>query len=303
MRHFLCISDCSTEELNELLDLSSSLKKLYKSGGRDVCLAGKVLAMVFEKPSLRTRISFQVAMTDLGGSAILLRPEDVGGIGKRDPLKDMARVLSRYVDGIMARTFEHNTVVELAKYATVPVINALTDLSHPCQAMADVLTIKEHLGRLTGVKVAFIGDGNNVARSLAFAVAKLGMKMNVASPKGYELDWGTVEKANSIKADSVSIGNDAVKAVAGADVVYTDTWVSMGQENEKQARIKAFKGFQVNAELLKSAPKGIKIMHCLPAYRDYEITDEVVESPNSIIFDQSENRLHFQRALVKKLMS
>jgi ornithine carbamoyltransferase len=303
MRHFLCISDCSTEELNELLDLSISLKKLYKSGGRDVCLGGKVLAMVFEKPSLRTRISFSVAMSDLGGSSIFIRPEDVGGIGAREPIKDMARVLSRYVDGIMARTFAHDTVVELAKYATVPVINALTELSHPCQAMADVLTVKEHLGKLAGVKIAFVGDGNNVARSLAYAVAKLGMKMVVASPKGYELDWGTVEKANTIKADSVSITNDPVKSVAGADVVYTDTWVSMGQENEKQARIKAFKGFQVNAELLKSAPKGIKIMHCLPAYRDYEITDEVVESANSIIFDQSENRLHFQRALVKKLMS
>ena len=259
--------------------------------------------MVFEKPSLRTRISFQVAMSDLGGSAIFIRPEDVGGIGAREPIKDMARVLSRYVDGIMARTFAHNTVVELAKYATVPVINALTDLSHPCQAMADVLTIKEHLGRLTGVKVAFIGDGNNVAQSLAFAAAKLGMKLVVASPKGYELDWGVIEKTNGIKADSVSITNDPVKAVAGADVVYTDTWVSMGQEAEKQKRIKAFNGFQVNAELLKSAPAGVKIMHCLPAYRGFEITDEVVESPNSIIFDQSENRLHFQRALVKKLMS
>ncbi|MGA2093134.1 MAG: ornithine carbamoyltransferase [Sedimentisphaerales bacterium] len=303
MRHFLCISDCSTEELNELLDLSSSLKKFYKTGGRDVCLAGKVLAMVFEKPSLRTRISFQVAMTDLGGSAIFIRPEDIGGIGKREPIKDMARVLSRYVDGIMARTFEHNTVVELSKFATVPVINALTELSHPCQAMADALTIKEHLGRLEGVKIAFIGDGNNVARSLAFAAAKLGMKMIVASPTGFELDWGTVEKTNGIKADSVSITNDPVKAVAGADVVYTDTWVSMGQEAEKKKRIKAFKPFQVNAELLKSAPAGAKIMHCLPAYRDFEITDEVVESHNSIIFDQSENRLHFQRALVKKLMS
>jgi len=174
MKHFLCISDCSTEELIELLDLSSSLKKLYKTGGRDLCLVCKVLAMVFEKPSLRTRISFQVAMTDLGGSAIFIRPEDIGGIGAREPVKDMARVLSRYVDGIMARTFEHNTVVELAKYATVPVINALTELSHPCQAMADVLTIKEHLGRLSGVKIAFVGDGNNVARSLAFAAAKLG---------------------------------------------------------------------------------------------------------------------------------
>jgi len=303
MKHFLSISDCSADELNELLVESSSLKKLYKSSGRDVCLAGKVLAMVFEKPSLRTRISFQVAMSDLGGSAIFIRPEDIGGIGKREPIKDMARVLSRYVDGIMARTFEHNTVVELAKFATVPVINALTDLSHPCQAMADVLTIKEHLGRLEGVKVAFIGDGNNVARSLAFAAAKLGMKLVVASPKGYELDWGTVEKTNSIKADSVSITNDPVKAVAGADVVYTDTWVSMGQENEKQKRIKAFTGFQVNSQLLKSAPANAKIMHCLPAYRGFEITDEVVESPNSIIFDESENRLHFQRALVKKLMS
>jgi len=303
MKHFLCISDCSAEDLNDLLDLSNSLKKLYKTGGRDVCLPGKVLAMVFEKPSLRTRISFQVAMSDLGGSAIFIRPEDIGGIGKREPIKDMARVLSRYVDGIMARTFEHNTVIELAKYATVPVINALTDLSHPCQAMADVLTIKEHLGRLEGVKVAYVGDGNNVARSLAFAAAKLGMKLVVASPKGYELDWGTVEKANNIKADSVSLTGDPATAVAGADVVYTDTWVSMGQENEKKKRIKVFKGFQVNAELLKSAPAGAKIMHCLPAYRGFEITDEVVESPNSIIFDQSENRLHFQRALVKKLMS
>jgi ornithine carbamoyltransferase len=303
MKHFLCISDCSADELNELIDLSASLKKLYKGGGRDVCLAGKVLAMVFEKPSLRTRISFQVAMSDLGGSSIFIRPEDIGGIGKREPIKDMARVLSRYVDGIMARTFEHNTVVELAKFATVPVINALTDLSHPCQAMADVLTIREHLGRLEGVKIAYIGDGNNVARSLAFAAAKLGMKMAVASPKGYELDWGTIEKTNGIKADSVSITNDPVKAVAGADVVYTDTWVSMGQENEKAKRLNDFKGFQVNAELLKSAPADIKIMHCLPAYRGCEITDEVVESPASIIFDQSENRLHFQRALVKKLMS
>ena len=303
MKHFLCISDCSVEELNELLDLSISLKKLYKTGGRDVCLAGKVLAMVFEKPSLRTRISFQVAMSDLGGSSIFIRPEDIGGIGKREPIKDMARVLSRYVDGIMARTFEHNAVVELARFATVPVINALTDLSHPCQAMADVLTIKEHLGRLEGVKVAYVGDGNNVARSLAFAAAKFKMKLVVASPKGYELDWGTIEKTNGITADSVSITNDPADAVVGADVVYTDTWVSMGQENEKQKRLKAFKGFQVNSELLKSAPAGAKIMHCLPAYRDFEITDEVVESPNSIIFDQSENRLHFQRALVKKLMS
>jgi ornithine carbamoyltransferase len=303
MKNFISISDCSAEELLELLNESAELKKLYKSGGRDVCLAGKVLAMLFEKPSLRTRISFHVAMTDLGGSAIYVKPEDIGGIGKREPVKDMARVLSRYVDGIMARTFEHNTVVELAKYATVPVINALTDWSHPCQVMADVLTISEHCGRLEGVKIAFIGDGNNVARSLAFACAKLGMKMVIAAPASYELDAETIETTNQISAGSIQQVNEPKRAVSGADIIYTDTWVSMGQEGEKKKRIKDFKGFQVDAKLVKLAGGGVKIMHCLPAYRGLEITDEVVESPNSIIFDQSENRLHFQRALLKKLMS
>ncbi len=302
MKNFLSIIDCSTEELNTLLDLSTSLKKLYKSGGRDLCLAGKVLAMLFEKPSLRTRISFHVAMTDLGGSAIYVKPEDIGGIGKREPVKDMARVLSRYVDGIMARTFEHSVVVELAEFATVPVINALTDWSHPCQAMADVLTIKEHLGRLDGVKVAYIGDGNNVARSLAFGSAKLGMKMVIAVPAGYELDDETIKTANQISAESVQQVNKPEQAVGGADIIYTDTWVSMGQEDEKKKRIEDFKGFQVDTKLVKLAPNA-KIMHCLPANRGLEIGDEVVESPNSIIFDQSENRLHFQRALLKKLLS
>jgi ornithine carbamoyltransferase len=303
MKHFLSINDCSTKELQELLDLSTSLKKLYKGGKQDLCLAGKVLAMLFEKPSLRTRISFHVAMTDLGGSAIYVKPEDIGGIGKREPIKDMARVLSRYVDGIMARTFEHSVVVELAEFATVPVINALTDWSHPCQAMADVLTIKEHLGRLEGVKIAYIGDGNNVARSLAFVCAKLGMKLVIAAPKGYELDAETIETANQISAGSITQINEPKQAVGGADIIYTDTWVSMGQESEKTKRIKDFKAFQVNAELLKTAPDGAKIMHCLPAYRGLEITDEIIESKNSIVFDQSENRLHFQRALLKKLMS
>jgi len=303
MKNFISIGDCSTEELHELLDESAELKKLYKGGGRDVCLSGKVLAMLFEKPSLRTRISFHVAMTDLGGSAIYVKPEDIGGIGKREPVKDMARVLSRYVDGIMARTFEHGVVVELAEFATVPVINALTDWSHPCQAMADVLTIKEHLGRLDGVKVAYVGDGNNVARSLAFACAKLGMKMVIAAPAGYELDAETIETANRISAGSVEQVNEPKRAVGGADIIYTDTWVSMGQESEKKKRIKDFKGFQVDAKLVKLAGGGVKVMHCLPAYRGFEITDDVVESPNSIIFDQSENRLHFQRALLKKLLS
>jgi len=303
MMNFLCVKDCSSEQLSELLELSAKLKNLYRGGGNDLCLRGKVLAMLFEKPSLRTRISFQVAMTDLGGSAIYVKPEDVGGIGKREPVKDTARVLSRYVDGIMARTFQHSTVTELAGFATVPVINALTNWSHPCQAMADVLTIKEHCGRLKGVRIAYIGDGNNVARSLAFAAAKFGLKMVIASPAGYQLDEQTIRVANQMLSDTVILTDKPKGAVAGADIIYTDTWVSMGQEEQKQKRIAEFEGFQVNAELLKAAPADAKIMHCLPAYRGLEITDEVAESENSIMFDQAENRLHFQRALLKKLMS
>ncbi|MHC4122244.1 MAG: ornithine carbamoyltransferase [Planctomycetota bacterium] len=304
MKDFICIKDCSAGELKELLGESVELKKLYKSGGRDLCLVGKNLVMLFEKPSLRTRLSFQVAMTDLGGEPIYVKPEDIGGnIGKREPVKDMARVLERYADGIMARTFTHDTIVELAKYANVPVINALTDWLHPCQAMADMLTIQESVGRLEGVRIAFVGDGNNVARSLAFACAKLGMKITVASPKGYELDDESIKAANEIGADTAVKTNEPKEAVADADVVYTDTWVSMGQEDEKQKRISDFEGFQINSELLKLAPKDAKVMHCLPAYRGFEISDEAAESENSIIFDQAENRLHFQRALLKKLMS
>jgi ornithine carbamoyltransferase len=302
MKDFLSINECWVEELGELLKLSGQLKRLYESGSRDTCLSGKTLAMLFEKPSLRTRISFEVAMADLGGDAIYVKPEDIGGIGKREPVKDIARVLSRYVHGIMARTFEHSTVTELAEFSTVPVINALTDWLHPCQAMADVLTIQEHCKRLEGIKIAFIGDGNNVARSLAFACAKLGMKMVVASPAGYELDADTIKKANQISAEAVAQTNSPAEAVGSANIIYTDTWISMGQEKEKEKRTADFAGFQVNAELLKKAPADAKIMHCLPAYRGYEITDEATESANSIIFDQAENRLHFQRALLKKLM-
>ncbi len=303
MKDFLAISDCPTEFLKDLLRISVRLKRLYKYGSSEASLAGKTLAMLFEKPSLRTRISFQVAMTDLGGHVIYVKPEDIGGIGKREPVKDIARVLSRYVHGIMARTFEHNTVIELAKYATVPVINALTDWSHPCQAMADVMTIEEHFNDTKGLKIAFVGDGNNVARSLAYACAKFGMKLTIASPAGYELDKETIEQANHIMANCVRQITDPAAAVKDANVIYTDTWVSMGQENEKQKRIADFKGYQIDANLVKAAPQGVKIMHCLPAYRGYEITDDVVESPNSIIFDQAENRLHFQRALLKKLMT
>jgi ornithine carbamoyltransferase len=303
MDNFLSINSCTCEQLLELLELSLELKQLYKSGRRDLCLAGKTLAMLFEKASLRTRISFQVAMTDLAGSSIYIKPEDIGGVGKREPVKDTARVLSRYVHGIMARTFVHDTIVELAEYADVPVINALSDWSHPCQAMADILTIREHCGDLHGLKIAYIGDGNNVARSLVFACAKFGMKIVLASPEGYQLDPELIARTNQNAPDTAGQISDPLVAVAGADIVYTDTWTSMGQEAEKAKRAEDFNGFQVNAELMSHAPAEAKVMHCLPAHRGFEITDEVAESKNSLIFDQAENRLHFQRALLKKLLS
>lgn len=302
MKNFICIDEHSYEELNELLQLSIELKGLYKSGQRDLCLAGKTLAMLFEKTSLRTRMSFQIAMDDLGGNAIYMKPDDIGIIGKREPAKDMARVIGRYVHGIMARTFAHQTIIDLAEFGGVPVINALSDWTHPCQAMADLQTIKEHLGELKGLKLAYIGDGNNVARSLAFACAKFGMKCVVASPKEYSLDDESIKRANEICEGSAEQLLDPFVAVKDANVVYTDTWVSMGQEDEKAKRVKDFEGYQVNAELMSAAPADCRIMHCLPAYRGFEITDEIVECENSVIFDEAENRLHFQRALLKKLM-
>ncbi|MFA5292915.1 MAG: ornithine carbamoyltransferase [Phycisphaerae bacterium] len=302
MKDFLSVSSCTTEDLLELLDLSDTLKKYYKNGNRDLCLVGKSLVMLFEKPSLRTRMSFQIAMAQLGGNPIYVKPEDIGGIGKREPIKDMARVLDRYASGIMARTFAHETVIELAKFAGIPVINALTDWSHPCQAMADIMTIREHFGKLKGIKIAFIGDGNNVARSLAFGCAALGMKIVIASPKGYELDAESISRTNQIVPGTTVQISSPSEAVKDADVIYTDTWISMGQEDEKQKRISDFQGFAIDAKLLSLAPKA-KIMHCLPAYRGYEITDEAMESENSIVFDEAENRLHFQRALLKKLLS
>jgi ornithine carbamoyltransferase len=214
----------------------------------------------------------------------------------------MARVLDRMANGIMARTFAHDVVVELANFAEIPVINALTDWSHPCQAMADIMTIREHFGKLEGIKIAYIGDGNNVARSLAFACAKLNMKIVIASPKGYELDKETIQRTNDITADTTTQINDPAAAVKDAQVIYTDTWVSMGQEAEKAKRVADFQGFAVDGKLMALAPKA-KIMHCLPAYRGYEISDEAMECPNSIVFDEAENRLHFQRALLKKLLS
>ncbi|AQT70210.1 Ornithine carbamoyltransferase [Anaerohalosphaera lusitana] len=304
MKDFIAIGDCTADELRELLHLSVQGKQIDKLGGRDKSLPGKTLAMIFEKASLRTRMSFQIAMTDLGGHAVYLKPEDVGIIGDREPAKDMARVLARYVHGIMARTYKHETLIELAKYADVPVINALSDWSHPCQAMADILTMYEHCGDLEGRKIAYIGDGNNVARSLAFACAKFKIKIAIASPRGYELDQRSLDMCNDLMPETAVQLNDGFEAAKDADIIYTDTWVSMGQENEKAERVDDFKkgNFQVNSELLSYAPPRAKVMHCLPAYRGMEITDEVAESDRSVIFDQAENRLHFQRALLKKLL-
>ena len=298
VRHFLTLTDYRRAELEELLDISAALKKVYKSGGSDLCLAGKTMVMLFEKPSSRTRISFEVAMAQLGGTAIHTRKEDIGLLGEREPIADLTRVLNGYVDVIVARTFQHKSVEELARYGRVPVINALTDFAHPCQVMADMLTMRERFGQLDGLKLAYVGDGNNMARSLAVGCCKLGVSFSIATPAGYALDEAFLKELDGNIQGTV----DPVEAVRGADVVYTDTWVSMGQEDEKEQRVGDFEGFQVNEQLLSYAKEGVKVMHCLPAYRGLEITDEVMESDRSIVFEQAENRLHFQRGLLKYLV-
>jgi ornithine carbamoyltransferase len=303
MKHFTAVSDCTPQELRHMLDVALRLKRQYKQTGRnDPILADKTLALVFEKPSLRTRVSFAVAMTHLGGSGLLLRDEEVG-LGKREPIQDVARVLSGMVDGIMARTFEHEKVTGLAKYATVPVINGLTDFSHPCQAMADLMTLEEHFGALKGKTLAFIGDGNNVARSLAVACGKFGMRFLLASPPGYALGDEEVDRIMSqvpeMDFETVTDPGDAVRE---ADCVVTDTWVSMGQEEEKARRVKEFAGYQVDESLMAKSPAHAVVLHCLPAYRGYEISEAVMESPRSLVFQEAENRLHFQKGLVAVLM-
>jgi ornithine carbamoyltransferase len=303
MRHFVSISDMSHDDLQHTLEVALRLKKQYKSTGRnDPILANKTLAMIFEKPSLRTRVSFAVGMTHLGGNGLLLREEEVG-LGKREPVQDVARVLSSMCDGIMARTFEHEKVVGLAKWATVPVINALTDYSHPCQAMADLMTLHEHFGKLAGLTLAYIGDGNNMAHSLACCCGSFGMKFIIAAPPGYSISQENIRQIMSHwpSLDLVEI-NDPIEAVKQADCIYTDTWVSMGQEKEKERRIADFKGFCVDARLVAAAPKQAVVMHCLPAYRGLEISEDVIEGNQSLIFPQAENRLHFQKGLLAVLM-
>jgi ornithine carbamoyltransferase len=303
MHHFISIADCTPEDLRHLLDVSAKLKKQYKSAKRnDPLLVGKTLAMIFEKPSLRTRVSFAVAMTHLGGNGLLLRDEEVG-LDSREPTPDVARVLSGMCDGIMARTFQHDKIVKLAKHATVPVINGLTDYSHPCQAMADLMTVQEHFGTLEDKTLAFIGDGNNVARSLATACGRLGVRFVIASPPGYQLDGAEVDRIMSqVPEMDFETTDDPIEAVRDADVLYTDTWVSMGQEAEKAKRLKDFAGFCIDEKLLAQAPRTSIVLHCLPAYRGLEISEGVMEGPRSRVFPQAENRLHFQKGLLAVLM-
>ena len=302
-RHFISIASHSTEELEHILDVAKRLKAQLRSTGKnDPLLAGKTLAMIFEKPSLRTRASFAVAMTQLGGNGLLLRDEEVG-LGKREAVQDVARVLSGMCDGIMARTFSHDNIKLLAKYAIVPVINALTDYSHPCQAMADLLTVQENFGSLEGRTMAYVGDGNNVARSLSVACGKFGMRFILASPVNHSLPEDDMSRIMSqVPQMDFETTQDPYEAVREADVIYTDTWVSMGQEEEKASRIRDFAGYSVDEKLLAAAPKHAIVLHCLPAYRGLEISEAVLEGPQSRVFPEAENRLHFQKGLLAVLM-
>ncbi len=302
IKHFVSILDHDSEYLSALIDKAILDKKLFRAGKLPATLERKTLVMYFEKPSLRTRVSFETAMTQLGGHGIYQTMIEIG-LGKREPVKDVARVVSGMCDGFVARTFSHQTVVEMATYATVPVINALTDYSHPCQAMADLMTVKEKFGKLEGLKLAFIGDGNNVARSLAGACARLGLKFAIAAPEGFHLDNAFIDILHKeVPGVEFFQGNSPADALKGADIVYTDTWVSMGQEKEKQERINAFKGYQIDGKMMSVAKPTAIFLHCLPAYRGFEVTDEVMESPQSMVFEEAENRLHFQRTLLAVLI-
>ncbi|MCJ7831490.1 MAG: ornithine carbamoyltransferase [Dehalococcoidia bacterium] len=299
-RDLLSIADLTPEELRRVIDVALEMKRK----GYPRLLAGKSLALLFEKASLRTHVSFNVAMQQLGGQAVYLGQSEVG-LGTREPVSDVARVLSRYVDGIAARTYTQQTLIDLARHASVPVVNALSDEEHPCQAVADLLTIYEKKGRFSGLTLAFIGDGNNVAASLAQAAAMVGMNFVIASPEGYELPEETLTRARRWAAQSggrVESVRSPREAVREADVVYTDVWTSMGQEDSYQARLRAFAGYQVDVELLAQASSGAILMHDLPAHRGEEIADEAIEGPQSVVFDQAENRLHAQRAILALLL-
>jgi len=301
-KHFLSIADLTREEIEEWLDLASEIKAKQKNGEDTPYLKGKTLAMVFQKPSTRTRVSFEVGMYQLGGYALYLAPTDIG-VGTREAVKDIARVLSRYNDGVMARLFGHEDILEMAEYSSVPIINGLTDLLHPCQVMADVLTIKEHRNGLEDLKVTFVGDGNNLAHSWLNFASRYPMTLALAIPENYDPNPEILQAAKDAGISQIEIFRDPKQAVEDADVIYTDVWASMGQEAEAQKRKRDFADFQVNDELMAHARKDTFVMHCLPAHRGDEITDSVIESPNSIVFDEAENRMHAQKAVLVKLMA
>ncbi len=299
---FLTIRDFTTDELQHFLDLARDIKAHPEDFGDS--LKGKALALIFEKPSLRTRVSFDAGIHQLGGFSIYLSPAEIN-LGKRESVYDVAKNLERMVQGIMIRTFAHDIVEKMAEWASVPVINGLTDMSHPCQAMADFLTILEHKERLEGLKLAYVGDSNNVSNSLMFTAARFGTHIAIASPEGYApkpalLEWTRAEAAKT--GSTCTVTTDPVEAVAGADVVYTDAWASMGQEAEAYARKAVFRPYQVNTELFAKAKPDALFMHCLPAHRGEEVTDEVIDSPNSVVFDEAENRLHIQKAILLEMM-
>ena len=304
MKDFLAISDLSSAQVQDLLDVAVKLKKEHFKTGNKKIFKGKVLGMIFQKPSLRTRVSFDMAMRHCGGDALYLSPAEIG-LGKRESIADVARVLSGYVEALMARVFEHEHVLELAKWADIPVVNGLSDYNHPCQGMADALTIREKFGKKSkGLNVTFVGDGNNVAVSLMHVSTKLGWNFTLASPEGYDLNPKAVDVAKEIAKKTGSKLNflrDPHDAVKKAHVIYTDTWTSMGQEEETARREKVFPPYQVNAKLVKEADKDVIVMHCLPAHRNHELTDEVADGPHSVIFPQAHNRLHAQKAILAQL--
>jgi len=303
MKHFLNIFGVSADELRELLKAAARLKAGRKQGIPASVLSGKVIALIFEKPSLRTRVSFEAAVAQLGGTSLFLPGNEVG-LGWRETHADFARTMSRFVDGIVLRVFKHETVEKMAEFGGVPIMNGLSDRSHPCQALADLLTIQESFGTVAGKSVVFVGDGNNVANSLATGCGKLGAKFVLACPPGYEFDEQfRREYAANTSLPVPEVTNDVVAAVCEADVIYTDVWTSMGQEAERDERIRRFAPYQLNAALLSKAPKHAKVLHCLPAHRGEEITDDVIDGPQSAVFDQAENRLHAQKAVLEMLFT
>ena len=303
-KDFIALYALTSEQIADILKLAGDLKIRQKRGIQNSVLAGKTLAMIFMKASTRTRVSFEVAMRQLGGYPLFLNGQDLQ-LGRGETIADTAKVLSRYVDGIMIRTFAHSDVEELAKYAEIPVINGLTDLNHPCQIMADFQTILENKGKLEGLKLAYVGDGNNVSHSLINGCAKVGMHISVATPEGFEPDPNIVSLAEAdAKASGavIKITKDPAEAVQDADIVYTDVWASMGQEAEHTDRLKAFKPYQINANLIKVAKPDYLFLHCLPAHRGEEVTAEIIDGPNSVVFDEAENRLHVQKAILALTM-